>query len=148
MSDLPAAGWYPDPEHAGQQRYWDGQQWTEHRAPMADAGPPQWAANAGGTPAWSGAAAGGGMAQQNQKAVWALVLGILSLVCCGLVAGIPAAILGHQAKQEIGASHGRQTGHGIAQAGFVCGIIGTVLSVLGLVFYVVMIAVAGVGAGM
>lgn len=28
----PAAGWYPDPDDATQQRYWDGSQWTEHRA--------------------------------------------------------------------------------------------------------------------
>lgn len=27
------AGWYPDPDADGQQRYWDGEQWTEHRAP-------------------------------------------------------------------------------------------------------------------
>ncbi|MEZ5184763.1 MAG: DUF2510 domain-containing protein [Candidatus Nanopelagicales bacterium] len=27
------AGWYPDPEQAGQQRYWDGQQWTDNYAP-------------------------------------------------------------------------------------------------------------------
>jgi Protein of unknown function (DUF2510) len=27
------AGWYPDPEDAAQQRYWDGAQWTEHVAP-------------------------------------------------------------------------------------------------------------------
>ena len=27
------AGWYADPDDAGQQRYWDGQVWTEHRAP-------------------------------------------------------------------------------------------------------------------
>ena len=26
-------GWYPDPEMAGTNRYWDGGQWTEHRAP-------------------------------------------------------------------------------------------------------------------
>ena len=27
------AGWYPDPEQAGQLRYWDGGTWTEHRSP-------------------------------------------------------------------------------------------------------------------
>ena len=37
MSDLPPANWYPDPEVPGQQRYWDGTQWTEHRAPGAGA---------------------------------------------------------------------------------------------------------------
>ena len=29
------AGWYPDPSGSGQQRYWDGTQWTEHYAPGA-----------------------------------------------------------------------------------------------------------------
>jgi hypothetical protein len=32
---LPPAGWFPDPSGSGSQRYWDGQQWTEHRAPSA-----------------------------------------------------------------------------------------------------------------
>ena len=27
------AGWYPNPENAGQLRYWDGTTWTEHLAP-------------------------------------------------------------------------------------------------------------------
>lgn len=27
------AGWYPDPEMAHTKRYWDGAQWTDHRAP-------------------------------------------------------------------------------------------------------------------
>ncbi len=34
------AGWYPDPEAQGQQRYWDGEAWTEHRAPLAQPQPP------------------------------------------------------------------------------------------------------------
>lgn len=29
------AGWYPDPESAQLQRYWDGTRWTEHTAPLA-----------------------------------------------------------------------------------------------------------------
>jgi hypothetical protein len=31
-SGLPAAGWYPDPERPGGQRYWNGTGWTENRA--------------------------------------------------------------------------------------------------------------------
>nr|WP_090276719.1 DUF2510 domain-containing protein [Mycolicibacterium komanii]CRL70188.1 Mpr protein [Mycolicibacterium komanii] len=27
------AGWYPDPNDSGGQRYWDGSTWTEHRSP-------------------------------------------------------------------------------------------------------------------
>lgn len=39
MSDQQTpAGWYPDPENVGQQRYWDGQQWTEHRTPPPKGG--------------------------------------------------------------------------------------------------------------
>ncbi len=32
---MPPAGWFPDPQVPGQQRYWDGTRWTEHRAPGA-----------------------------------------------------------------------------------------------------------------
>lgn len=32
------AGWYPDPDNAGQQRYWDGIQWTEHHTPPPKGG--------------------------------------------------------------------------------------------------------------
>lgn len=36
MSDQQTpAGWYPDPDDVTQQRYWDGAQWTEHRARAA-----------------------------------------------------------------------------------------------------------------
>src|SRR3954471_1988379 len=37
----PAAGWYPNPQGPGQ-RYWDGQQWTEHfqGAPLSPSNAP------------------------------------------------------------------------------------------------------------
>jgi putative exporter of polyketide antibiotics len=71
----------------------------------------------------------GGVPQQtNRKAIWSLVLGILGLVCCGFFAGIPAIILGNIAKKEIAESG--QPGRGMAQAGFILGIIAVVLGVL------------------
>jgi Domain of unknown function (DUF4352)/Protein of unknown function (DUF2510) len=30
------AGWYPDPDGSGGQRYWDGSGWTEHRSPATE----------------------------------------------------------------------------------------------------------------
>lgn len=36
--NAPVAGWYPDPAGSGQQRYWDGVQWTDHLS-----GPAPWA---------------------------------------------------------------------------------------------------------
>ena len=35
MSTTPPAAWYSDPEDAARVRYWDGQQWTDHRAPAS-----------------------------------------------------------------------------------------------------------------
>lgn len=39
MSDS-IPGWYPDPTVTGQQRYWDGTQWTENVAPLPPSAPP------------------------------------------------------------------------------------------------------------
>ncbi len=71
-----------------------------------------------------------------------MILGIVSIVCCGLLAGIPAIILGHIAKNEIDASQGMQEGRGMATAGFVMGIIGSVLSVLGGIVYLIVLGTA------
>jgi hypothetical protein len=32
MQQTTPAGWYPDPEYQGYQRYWNGRQWTNDRA--------------------------------------------------------------------------------------------------------------------
>lgn len=34
MSDQQPAGWYPNPEQPGTQRYWDGASWSDHVAPV------------------------------------------------------------------------------------------------------------------
>ncbi|MEI6252300.1 MAG: DUF4190 domain-containing protein, partial [Mycobacteriaceae bacterium] len=71
------------------------------------------------------------------QAVTSMVLGILGLVCCGLAS--PFAIwLGRKSVREIDASGGRWGARGQAQAGFIMGIIGTALWVLGVLFYVVL----------
>lgn len=36
-SGLPAPGWYPDPEHAGSIRWWDGNTWASPASPQAEA---------------------------------------------------------------------------------------------------------------
>ena len=61
------------------------------------------------------------------------MLGILSIPCCGLFTGIPAIILGRGALREIDAAPGQFGGRGQVNAGYICGIVGTVLSVLGIV---------------
>jgi uncharacterized membrane protein len=68
--------------------------------------------------------------QQNQKALWSMILGILSLICCGVVVGIVAIVLGNSAKKEIAASGGMQTGEGMAKAGVIMGWIGIALTIL------------------
>jgi hypothetical protein len=72
------------------------------------------------------------------------VLGIVSIVMCGLFLGVPAMILSRQAKREIAASQGRLGGDGLATAGFITGLVGTIWSVLGAVLVVVLIAVGSV----
>jgi hypothetical protein len=89
--------------------------------PPGYGGPPGYGAPPGWGPSPPGYPTG-----TNQKAVWALVCGIVGL-CCGIV-GIVAIILGNQAKSEIQATG--QGGLGMAQAGFVLGIVDLVLGVL------------------
>jgi Domain of unknown function (DUF4190) len=73
---------------------------------------------------------GGGYAQPttSQKAVWALVTGILGF-CCG-PASIAAIILGYMGKNDINSSNGALKGGGMAQAGLILGIIALVLNII------------------
>lgn len=81
-----------------------------------------------------GAPVPGAVPGNNKKALWSLVLGIVGLVCCGLVAGIPAIILANMAKKEISTTG--EGGGGMATAGLVLGIIACVWSVINLILAV------------
>jgi competence protein ComGC len=54
-------------------------------------------------------------------AIWSLVFGILSLVGCSIVAGIPAVICGHMGRKRIRQSAGALGGNGLALAGLITG---------------------------
>lgn len=86
--------------------------------------------------------------QPTGKAIAALVTGIVGLTMCGCFPiSIVAWVLGKQAEREILASGGQLGGDGMAKAGWIMGVIGTVgaaLIVLAYVaFFAVMIAVGG-----
>jgi hypothetical protein len=75
----------------------------------------------------------------NQRAIWSFVLGLIAVTGCG-VTGIPALVLGYKARREIRESSGAQNGDGLAMAGVVLGWIGSVLTLVALVFVGAMLA--------
>ena len=86
----------------------------------------------------------GGAPQSNSKALWSMVIGIVSVplacyACLGWV-GIAAIIMGNNAKKEIAASGGMQTGEGQAKAGVILGWVGVVLGTLVLILNIILMA--------
>ncbi|MFV0633606.1 DUF4190 domain-containing protein [Demequina sp.] len=72
--------------------------------------------------------------EKNSLGVWALVLGILAIVCsCGPFTGIPAIILGKKAKEA--QEQALATNGSLGTVGMVLGIVGTALFGIGLVLY-------------
>ncbi|QHT55659.1 DUF4190 domain-containing protein [Cellulomonas sp. H30R-01] len=80
-----------------------------------------------------------GYLPKNSYAVWSLVLGILGLVSCGFFTGIPAIVVGNNAKKA--AANGEADNPGMATAGVVLGWIGTGWSGLVVVGYLVFVVV-------
>ena len=165
MSELPPADWYPDPEDPGQQRYWDGGQWTEHRAPAAASSQPAepaapYGSSDGGTaaPAWdqsssawgssspAGPAPGG--AGTNGMAIASLVIAVISFflafVAIGGLGGIVAVVLGVLALRRVKGSG--QGGRGLAIGGIVVGALSVLLGIVMTIVFVFVGNVIGTGS--
>ncbi len=103
-------------------------------------------------PGYPGYPPGYGVAAQNEgMAVASMVIGIVSFVlACGYGIGLlgspVALVMGRISMKRIDQSGGQLGGRGMAQAGFILGIIGTVLLVLALIGLVVVIVI-GVNGG-
>ncbi|MCL2723687.1 MAG: DUF4190 domain-containing protein [Polyangiaceae bacterium] len=66
----------------------------------------------------------------DEKAALSLVLGLLSLLCLGPFAGVPAIVLGTVACKDIDRTRGAQAGSGLAISGIITGATGTIVSVI------------------
>jgi hypothetical protein len=73
--------------------------------------------------------------------VWGLVLGVLSLVCLGPLAGVPGIIVSASSRRSIRDARGALTGSGMATAGLVLSIIGTAIAAAAIIVLIVAAAV-------
>jgi hypothetical protein len=87
----------------------------------------------------------GAVPQQSSKATMAVVLGVLGIVCCGLLA--PAAwYLASEEIKSIDAGRLSEANRGMAQVAKILGIIGTILLGLGLLWILFFGGMAFIGA--
>lgn len=84
-------------------------------------------------------------------AIASLVLGIVAFPssCCygvpGIAFGVTAVILGRISLRKIRAANGMIGGQGLAQAGWICGLVAAILAVVGWGIYLLFIVLALTG---
>ena len=77
----------------------------------------------------------GAVPQQSSRAVVAVVLGVLGIICCGLLAPVAWYLAGEELK-SIDAGRLPENNRGMAQVAKILGIIGTIILGLGLLWIV------------
>lgn len=85
-------------------------------------------------PPQGGAGYGSGVPSDHPKATQALIIGIVSLICCSPL-GIYGLILSRRVRSEIAATGGQMGGDGKAMAGLVLSIIALVWLVISIILF-------------
>jgi hypothetical protein len=107
---LPPAGYYPDPDDPGRQRWWDGHDWATPATGARSAAPPPPIVHRE-------------VPEPNAYAITSLVLSISWIFFLGSLLGV---IFGHLALRRIRESEGQETGRGTALVGLVVGYAGLI----------------------
>jgi len=89
MSPTPQAGWYDDPEHPSQYRYWDGNEWTAHRSPKQTPPPP---ATSSSIPTSATETVSVAFTLFGQQ--WSGLLGLAAIATLGFAAAAVAVVIG------------------------------------------------------
>jgi len=74
------------------------------------------------------------------RGVLILILGILSFVLCGIFSAIPAWVMGSGDLKQMDAGAMDPAGRGMTQAGKILGMIVVILTILGVVVFVALMA--------
>ncbi len=81
--------------------------------------------------------AGQGMQVKPHRGVLILVFGILTFVCSCFIFGILAWVMGSKDLKEMDAGRMDPEGRGLTNAGKILGMIGTFLSIIGLIMFII-----------
>lgn len=84
-----------------------------------------------------------GAGQNKTLAIVSLVLGILSIPCCGVLTGVPAIIVGIIAKNKVNSNPSEFGGAGLALGGIITGVLGTII---GIILIIVQVFLGGLNA--
>ncbi len=126
----------PPPPPPGPNDPWGRQPWGQQ---------PGWGTPGYGAPPGYPVPRAYGYVREHPSGTTVLVLGILGLVLCQVLAPI-AWVMGHRARREMNREPQVQwTNRGNVTAGWVCGIVGTVLLLLVIAYVVLIITVIATG---
>jgi hypothetical protein len=131
---LPIAGWYPDPELRGQDRWWDGTTWTDTRRASGTAAPQPPAPAYPGAPTYVAAPV-----TRNNLAVIGFFLslsGFFVPVVVNSFAGGIVSIIGLRRSKSLPGTGVFSNGRGISIAGILIGFIWGAICLLGLAAFI------------